>query len=156
MAAREFGVASLREVGRATLEAAEPRLDPVLFRRARHVLSENERTLAAAVALGQGDWPGLGRLLAEGHISQRESFESTCSEIDWLVDFADKTLGRDHGVLGSRMTGGGFGGSTISLVERGRAGDIGSCIEEGYRRSLGRDCDWFVVTPAAGCRLLSL
>ncbi len=155
-AVQELGVASLRELDSEALEAARSRLAPVLYRRAAHVLSENRRTLSAVRALEGRDWPGLGRVLAEGHVSQRDQFESTCAEIDWLIDLADNGLGPGAGVLGSRMTGGGFGGSTVSLVERERAEEIGALITDAYRRSLGRECTWFVARPAASCRLLEL
>jgi len=153
-AAEALGVVTLRELDAAAFKTTAAGLEPVLYRRASHVISENRRTLAAAAALETADWQGLGRILAEGHVSQRQDFESTCPEIDWLVRFADDDIGPGGGVLGSRMTGGGFGGSTISLVEARRADEIGTRIGQAYRNTLGRDCTWFVARPSAGCRLL--
>ncbi|MFP6600643.1 MAG: galactokinase, partial [Deltaproteobacteria bacterium] len=153
-AAEALGVVTLRELDAAAFKTAAAGLEPVLYRRASHVISENRRTLAAVAALETADWQGLGRILAEGHVSQRQDFESTCPEIDWLVRFAHDDIGPSGGVLGSRMTGGGFGGSTISLVEARRADEIGTRIGQAYRDTLGRDCTWFVARPSAGCRLL--
>lgn len=88
-----------------------------LLSRARHVVTENERTLAAAAALRAEDWPELGRLMSASHASLRDDYQVSCAELDAIVD----DLERCPGVLGARMTGGGFGGCVVALVEERRA-----------------------------------
>ena len=104
---------SLRDCSRERLKNGQAELDSILFRRARHVVSEIERTIAAAKASQEGNWSEFGRLMDASHTSLRDDFEVRCCELDTLVEIA-KDL---NGVVGSRMTGGGFGGCTVSLVE---------------------------------------
>jgi galactokinase len=112
-AAKALGVVSLREVSSPQLHAARRRLDPILFRRAAHIAGENERVAQALDALEHGDHARLGSLLNASHESSRWNFENSTPALDRLVRVA-----RDlPGVLGSRLTGGGFGGGTITLVE---------------------------------------
>ncbi len=99
------------------LERHRDALGDVVYRRARHVASENARVLEAAVALEALDLPRLGRLMAASHASLRDDFEVSCRELDAMVDCAE---GID-GLYGSRMVGGGFGGCTVSAVEREKA-----------------------------------
>jgi galactokinase len=113
-AAELLGVPALRDVDRAHLGEVA-RLPPPLARRARHVVTENARTLAAVAALRAGDLEGLGALLDASHASLRDDFEVTTPAIDALV----ASLRATRGVLGARMVGGGFGGSAILLTERG-------------------------------------
>ncbi len=115
--AAHLGVAALREIDLAALEAAKSSLDPVAYRRARHVVAENARTLAMAKALPASDWATIGRLMAESHASMRDDFEITLPEIDALVArLADATAGFG----GARMTGGGFGGCVVALTRPDR------------------------------------
>ena len=90
--------------------------DPVLRRRARHVVTENQRVLDAVAALEAGDWSSLSATLDASHVSMRDDFEISCRELDLAVETA-----RVAGALGARMTGGGFGGSAVALVPRVRA-----------------------------------
>jgi galactokinase len=106
-------VGLLRDIDMDRLQAYRDRLDPVDFRRAYHVLTENERVLAAVEALEADDHAALGRLMAGSQASMRDDYAITCPEIDALVEIAVGV----PGVIGSRMTGGGFGGCTISMVE---------------------------------------
>ena len=112
-AAQALGVRSLREVSSAQLLAARSSLDPVLFRRAAHIVGENERVAEALGALGKSDPATLGSLMNASHESSRTNFENSTPALDRLVEIA-RSL---PGVLGSRLTGGGFGGGTVTLVQ---------------------------------------
>ncbi len=107
-----FGVPALRDVDMATFTAREHQLSPLLRRRARHVISENERTLAAAEALKRDDLAAFGYYMNESHRSMRDDFEITTPEIDTLVEIMQSVAG----VYGARMTGGGFGGCCVALA----------------------------------------
>jgi galactokinase len=113
-AARHFGVGSLRELDP---DADLARLDEVVRRRTRHVLTENRRTLAAADALASGDLRRLGALMAQSHRSMRDDFEITVPPIDTLVALLQSAIGEDGG---ARMTGGGFGGCVVALLPSSR------------------------------------
>lgn len=126
-AARTLGVSSLREVD--DLDAALRRLDDaVQRRRVRHVVTENSRVLDAVDALDRGDWPALGRAMDASHESLRDDYEVSSPELDVAVDAL-----RRAGALGARMTGGGFGGSTIAVVPAGAldaaAAEVGAAFE---------------------------
>ena len=107
-AAEALGVDSLRETDLADVERLD---DPVLRRRARHVVTENQRVLDVVAALDSGDWASLSATLDASHVSMRDDFEISCRELDLAVETA-----RAAGALGARMTGGGFGGSAVALV----------------------------------------
>lgn len=115
--AAHFGIAALRDLDAATLAAGEAALDPVAFRRARHVVTENARTLAMPAALAASDWTRIGALMAESHASMRDDFEITLPEIDQLAATLSAATG---GVGGARMTGGGFGGCVVALTRQDR------------------------------------
>ena len=142
-----------RDVSMDDVRSAEDALGDVEFRRARHVVSEIERTTDAANAFGENDWNRIGELMYASHDSLRDDFEVSCRELDALVEIAGK-LGKEHGVIGSRMTGGGFGGSTVSLVENGKLPGVIDSIESGYKQITGLDCDCFASRPALGAHLL--
>ena len=154
-AARLLGAHSLRDVTLAEVTAAESQLGPLLSKRARHVVSENERTLAAAEALRKGDFGRAGALMYESHRSLRDDYEVSVWEIDLLVDLAAK-VGLSGGVYGSRITGGGFGGCTVSLVKTADVEAIARVIAEGYEAATGIKLGTFLARPAAGARLLEL
>jgi galactokinase len=144
--------AALRDLSIQQLEQARGRLDDVHYCRARHVVTENARTVEAAEALRRGDWPTVGRLMIESHASLRDDFEVSCEELDLLVTLA--TDGAVDGVIGSRMTGGGFGGCTISLVRRAALDAVSSHISEGYFRETGRQATVFATRPVDGARVM--
>jgi galactokinase len=152
-AARLLGVKALRDVTPAQLEDEKHKLDLLLYRRARHVVGENERTLRAAAALQAGDWAMLGELMVASHLSLKNDYEVSCPELDGLVKAAS-AIGAEGGVIGSRMTGGGFGGSTVSLVQTGREREIAERIALDYRRRTGRDATAFVTKPARGAHVI--
>jgi len=108
------GVTALRDVTQVMLEAARPRMDPVVAARAEHIVYENERVLAAIAAFEAGDLATVGRLFYESHASMRDLFGISSPELDALVEIARAT----PGVIGARLTGAGFGGCTINLVRR--------------------------------------
>ena len=112
-AAAHYGVPALRDLDEAALTAGAAGLDDLAFRRARHVVTENARVLAATEALAAGDLAAMGRLMAAAHASMRDDFEITVPAIDRIVALADEAIA---GEGGARMTGGGFGGSVVALV----------------------------------------
>jgi galactokinase len=133
IAAVEPSVRSLRDVDMALLAAAEPRMDPVAARRARHVVGENKRVLETEAALAAGDLAAVGRLFAASHASLRDEFEVSSPELDALVEIATPI----EGVVAARMTGAGFGGSTVNLVRHGQVGLFREAIEREYQPHSG-------------------
>lgn len=129
LAAKTLGVAALRDVDMEQLERAQDRLDPVAYRRARHVVSENARTLNAAEALKSGDMTTLGQLMAASHASMRDDFEITTPEIDELVEILQTAIGERGG---ARMTGGGFGGCVVAILPEAETGAICQHVEQTY------------------------
>jgi len=154
-AAKAMGVATLRESTMDQLENAfaKGKLDRTAHLRARHVITENRRTTQAADKLRERDWSAVGRLMNESHASLRDDFAVSCEEVDLLVELTQE-LGEDGGVFGSRMTGGGFGGCTVSLVQTDRAQSIAELITKRYHDELEIQPDAFVTRPAAGARVL--
>ncbi len=147
-AAHALGVAALRDVLPEQLESARGRLDDVHYRRARHVVGEIGRTVAAAEAIPHGDWATVGGLMYASHASLRDDYQVSCEELDLLVDLA-----AEAGVIGSRMTGGGFGGCTISLVRRQALDAVTGHVREGYLRKTGREATAFMTRPVDGARV---
>ena len=124
-AAEALGVRALRDVSGAQLEAARGRLDQIIYRRAAHIVGEDERVFAGIECLRRGDGRAFGELMFASHESSRVNFENSTPELDLLVELARD----ENGVLGSRLTGGGFGGATISLVERDKVAEIARRLE---------------------------
>ena len=114
-AAKALGVASLRDADAEMLERARGKMDEVVYRRARHVIGEIERTLHAAEGVRASNWPTVGQLMYASHNSLRDDYEVSCPELDAVVDIA-LDIGPKGGVSGCRMTGGGFGGCAVALV----------------------------------------
>lgn len=150
---RVIGRPSWRDVDATDLEVAWERLGDPIDRRCRHVVGEIARTAAAATALEAGDVESLGRLMAASHDSLRDDFEVSCPELDVLVESA-RRIGRRGGVIGARMTGGGFGGSTVTLCESRHAVAIAVRLRDDYRAATGLVPDIFASRPAAGARML--
>lgn len=143
------GKSSWRDVTMADLEAARDRMEEVVFRRGRHVVSEIARTIDAAAALRQGDFKALGPLMAASHDSLRDDFNVSCAELDLLVEIA-RDLGEDGGVIGARMTGGGFGGSTVTLCKAERAAAIAKSFSRNYQADTGIMPEIFLTRPGKG------
>lgn len=154
-AARKLGVASLRSVTPARLEAERANLDDVEFRRARHVITETKRTLDTAEALRGEDWSRAGRLMYESHASLRDDFEVSCPELDLVVELA-RGLGEPGGVFGCRLTGGGFGGCAVSLVRAGMARRVEETIRAQYLARTRIEPCIFASRPAGGAMVHSV
>jgi len=151
--ARALGpIAALRDVTLADLEANRKRLPDLVFGRCRHVVSENERVLEAERALRSGDFVACGKAMNASHASMRDDFEITCPEVDFLAAAAQGL----RGVYGSRMTGGGFGGCTVSLVEASEVERVSQILVDDYRVGCGRKAEVFVCSPSAGAGLVRL
>jgi galactokinase len=123
------GVHALRDVTLPELESSRSVLPEPVLRRCRHVIGENKRTLLAAEALAAGDVAAMGRLMSASHQSLRDDYQVSCRELDLLVESAEA----QPGVLGARMTGAGFGGCTVNLVERRRLASFREKISQEYQ-----------------------
>ena len=145
-AAARFGVPALRDVDLAVFTAGAPQLDDVTRRRARHVVTENARTRAAAAALARGDVTDTGMLMNESHASLRDDFEVSCRELDVMVALAQS----DEHCHGARMTGAGFGGCAVALVVREAAPVFSERVAAAYARAVGRPAAVYVCEPSAG------
>lgn len=150
-----LGADSFRDLDLARVEAARGLLGEKLFRRARHAVTEMERVGRFAEVLGAGDRESIGTILREGHESLRDDYEVSCAELDCLVDAAYE-FGAGRGHAGSRMTGGGFGGSTISLVAREAADDLRTHLEDSFEERFGRRPHAFVTSAVDGARLFAV
>ena len=120
--------------------------DPVRVRRAHHAVYENQRTIKAVDALKNGDMEAFGKLMKESHISLRDDYEVSCKELDILAEEAWKT----EGCIGSRMTGGGFGGCTVSIVKEEALDSFKKTISENYRARSGKTCEIYIADAADG------
>jgi galactokinase len=152
-ASKALKVRSLRDATADALSEAIGRLDPVAARRAKHVISENERTLQAARAIQAGDWSGLGDLMYASHESLRDDYEVSCRELDAVVEIA-RALGPGEGVFGCRMTGAGFGGCAVAVIKKQATQHVTRRIDESYEIKTGTQSSIFSSRPAAGARIL--
>jgi galactokinase len=143
-------IQALRDVTPKQLEAKRRKLPDLIYRRCRHIVTENARVLEAERALEAGDFVACGRAMNASHLSMRDDFEITCPEVDMLAGLAQTV----KGVYGSRMTGGGFGGCTISLIEASAVEKASQMLTDGYRIGMGRDVDIYVCTPSDGAQLI--
>jgi len=144
------GVRSLRDVGTEDQERFFAMLPPVVLKRCRHVVSENARVLEAVTAMRSGDTARLKILMAASHTSLRDDYEVSCPELDILVELA-LALPACHG---ARLTGAGFGGSTVNLVEPAAVESFSQSIAAGYRNRTGRSAEIYVFKPSAGAQIL--
>jgi len=154
-AAKILGVASLRDATVEMLERAKDKMSEVVYHRARHVIGEIERTVHAAKAIRNSNWPGAGNLMYASHASLRDDYEVSCKELDDVVEIAE-FIGVKGGVFGCRMTGGGFGGCAVALVKTEYVGDITKQIADGYKLKTGIEATIFVSRPAAGATLIKV
>lgn len=149
-AARHLGVPALRDVDAARLEAARPGLDPLAYRRARHVVTENARVLQVCDAMRAGDAPTLGRLLDAGHASLRDDFEVSSPALNAIVQAA-----RAHPAChGARMTGAGFGGCAVALIASEAAEDFAAATAAAYAASTGMQPRVYVCRPSEGASIV--
>jgi galactokinase len=142
------GISSLRDVSWQDFERHCGLLSPLLQKRCRHIIRENDRVLAAAAALQRGSLNDFGRLMSESHESLRDDYEVSCRELDLMVELA----GEVEGTFGARMTGGGFGGCTINLVANDAISAFTEHVSAEYRRRTELDPKIYVVTPSQGAR----
>ncbi len=145
--AKFFGVKALRDVGIGQLQMRESELDATALRRARHVITENNRTELAAIALSQGNMVLMGQLMAQSHASMRDDFEITTPHIDRLVVLLQHHIG-DAG--GARMTGGGFGGCVVALLPKTQVALVQQTIQTAYQTPDGTPPQQWVCLPSAG------
>lgn len=148
-----IGKDSWREASMKDVEDHWDAMGDPINRRARHVVREIERTRAAAQALSRNDFEALGPLMAASHDSLRDDFEVSCDELDHMVEIA-RGIGREGGVIGSRMTGGGFGGSTVTLCESAKAADIANTLTAEYEKATSIRPQIFASRPCDGARLV--
>lgn len=152
-AAQKLGVPSLRDATADQLSASRSRLSEIEYRRARHVIGEIQRTVEAAAALKQNDWANVGQLMYASHESLRDDYEVSCPELDLMVDIA-RRIGESGGVIGSRMTGGGFGGCTVSLVRRNHVPQVVRDLTEQYQSATQIEPAIFATRPSQGAQVL--
>lgn len=150
-AAKTFGVKALRDVSYEDFLQKQHLLSPLVAQRAKHVISENERTLSAAKALTENDLLLLGQLMEQSHISMRDDFEITVKEIDTLVDIVKSVLGSQGGV---RMTGGGFGGCVVALMQQQFVQPVINAVEAQYANKTGLHADIYVCQPSQGAGVI--
>ena len=146
-AARFFGVKALRDVDLATFEAKQAGLDPVVAKRARHVITDSQRAVDLAAALPSGNMELIGRLMADSHASMRDDFAITCPQVDALVDIVKDVIGAAGGV---RMTGGGFGGCVVALVPDNLVEPVRVAVASRYPQATGLQPAMYVCHASAG------
>jgi galactokinase len=146
LAQRLSGVRSLRDVTSSELERFQAELPEVVYKRCRHVISENARVAATAVALELADLATFGDLMGASHCSLRDDYEVSCAELDLLVELANQV----PGVYGSRMMGGGFGGCTVNLVAATHVDRFKESVASGYAKVTRREPEIYVCTAAQG------
>ena len=149
-----IGKKSWRDVTESDVTGAWDRLGEPVNRRSRHVVGEIARTQAAATALEKNDFGSLGPLMAASHDSLRDDFEVSCKELDIMVEIARK-IGSEGGVIGARMTGGGFGGSTVTLCQSSKAAEIAATLAAEYTAATGITPQIFASRPSLGAHLVS-
>jgi galactokinase len=141
----------LRDATVADLEAWGHEIPPNALKRARHVITENQRTVDAAQALLRHDLTALGKLMHEAHVSYSRDFEASCAEADTMVDLAQDL----PGLIGARLTGGGFGGCTINLVEQEHAAEFAKTLKARYREATGIEAEIYICHASAGAHRVS-
>jgi galactokinase len=142
-------IRSLRDVTMPQIDAAGE-LEETILKRARHVVSENIRTVAAAAALGRRHYDEMGRLMLQSHISLRDDYEVSCSELDFLVEQAMEV----KGVYGARMTGGGFGGCIVALVQPRAVESLATHLASTYERQFNLRPEIIPTTATPGASVV--
>jgi galactokinase len=145
------GIRALRDVSMAELTAHAAALPELTFRRCRHIVTENDRVQRAGAALEAGRVEDFGRLMNQSHVSMRDDYEISCRELDVLVELAWAV----EGVLGSRMTGGGFGGCTVSMVRADAVEPFRDAIATGYAAATGITPEILVCSPGDGVSVVA-
>ena len=138
---------------RRSWNSAKGKMDDVVYRRARHVIGEIERTVHAAEGIRASNWPTVGQLMYASHDSLRDDYEVSCKELDAVVEIAED-IGVKGGVYGCRMTGGGFGGCCVALVKASAVEAITKKIAADYKAKTGIEAAIFASRPAAGATIV--
>lgn len=152
-AAEFFGVKALRDVSVEEFQKREAELtalNALVAKRARHVVTENQRVLDAVEALKHNDLTKLGELMGQSHESMRDDFEITVPQIDYLVELAQLVIGKTGG---ARMTGGGFGGCIVALAPHDKVEEVRKIIADNYEKQTGLKEDFYVCTASQGVSL---
>ncbi|HBE80879.1 MAG TPA: galactokinase, partial [Firmicutes bacterium] len=144
-------IKALRDATLGQLEANRAAMDPVVYRRCKHVITEDDRVLESMAVLKRGDLKTFGQLMNDSHDSLRDDYEVSCPEIDILVDLARQV----KGVLGSRITGGGFGGCTVSLVAASAVEEFKEHIIKNYQAKTGITPQIYISKAANGAQILA-
>ena len=152
-ALQKLRVVSWREVSEENLRSQHTLLTETEYRRATHVVTEIARTLETAAVIQQEDWSALGTLMRQSHRSLQKNYEVSCRELDILVEIAEE-IGEQGGMIGSRMTGGGFGGCTVSFVRTNQLEQIQETLRVQYESRTGIQLDCFACRPARGAHLV--
>lgn len=145
-------VKALRDATMEMLNAVKGGMSSIVYNRAKHCITEDVRTLSAVEALAIGDFSKLGKLMTGSHESLRDDYEVSCVELDFLMASALEV----DGVYGSRMTGGGFGGCTVTLVEKYAVESLIKHQTEEYMKKFGRTCDCYTAAPSPGASVIDL
>jgi galactokinase len=145
-------ITALRDVSSAQLATYKSLLPPIVYQRCRHVITENERVMKAVEVLKRGDIRQFGELLNQSHESLRTDYEVSCVELDYLVEIARQV----NGTVGSRMTGAGFGGCTVSIVQETSLGDFETTILEEYAKRTGITAEIYVSKAEDGAQVESI
>ena len=145
-------IRALRDVSESQFASYSSDMPDVIGRRCRHVMSENARVLDAADALRSDNLKRFGELMAESHVSLRDDYEVSCAELDLMIELANQC----RGVYGARMTGGGFGGCTVNLVEADGVQDFNTTVAGKYKQRTGFQPDIYVCTAADGAREITV
>ncbi len=149
-AAKAFAVKALRDVTLASLAASDGKLDSATHRRARHVITENDRTVRAVEAMRRGDIGCLGRLMNESHASLRDDYEVSSDALDAMVEAAQA----HKGCYGARMTGAGFGGCAVAIVKADAADDFVAATSAAYKARTGHDPAVYVCRATDGAAVV--
>jgi len=140
------GIKALRDVSLDEFLQHRHLLPPLVSKRCRHVIKENQRVLEGTEMLKRGDMHGFGRLMHLSHYSLKEDYEVSCPELDCMVELAEST----EGVVGARMTGAGFGGCTVNIVHRDKAEEAQKSISSRYNKEMGVEPEIYLTSPAEG------
>lgn len=143
---KKFGVRDLGDATLHQLEAAKSEMSDAAYRRCRHIISDNGRVREAKQAMFDGDPISFGRLMLAGHASERDDFECSCNEVDFLVETAASL----PGCFGARLTGGGFGGSTVNLVDRAQADAFAEALKLAYKKQFDITADVYICDAVDG------
>lgn len=152
-AAKQLKVAALRDATMSKLDAMADQIEDVVYRRARHVIGENMRVEQMAAAMASGNWAQAGELMYASHDSLRDDYEVSCEELNLLVDTAHE-IGSGGGVIGSRLTGAGFGGCTVTLVESDAVEDVAERLRQTYQTTVNIEPTLFTTRPGPGAHIV--